>query len=359
MTNFDVFLAHNSLDKPEVRAIAEELKRHNLKPWLDEDQILGGDRILQAIFHGILQSKAGALFISLNGLGNFQESIELDTVIQSFLEKHKSQNFRVIPVLLPGISDVPDTLWYLRQWRWIKFTHLNDEAALQDLIRSIRGRKPNAQEPSIIKILDSPFIIQPQPPQNALELLNSHLGVQPNISAIEAVEHLKPYLDTQPQPTQTDDLASEKGIDYTRLRDLLVAQEWEQADEETYQVMIKVLGKNKGHIFTVEEMKSFPCTDLHTIDNLWVKHSAGHFGFSIQQKIYLSVGDPLDGDFYQDIWRKFGDKIGWRVNEIWICGCDEDEEINFDISSPEGHLPVVSGKLEGKVIIIFSRIDSY
>ncbi len=35
MTNtqlFDVFLAHNSKDKLEVRAIAQELKRQGLKP---------------------------------------------------------------------------------------------------------------------------------------------------------------------------------------------------------------------------------------------------------------------------------------------------------------------------------------
>lgn len=37
--SFDVFLAHNSIDKPQVRAIAVELKRRGLNPWLDEEQI--------------------------------------------------------------------------------------------------------------------------------------------------------------------------------------------------------------------------------------------------------------------------------------------------------------------------------
>ncbi|MEH2334913.1 GUN4 domain-containing protein [Nostoc sp.] len=35
----------------------------------------------------------------------------------------------------------------------------------------------------------------------------------------------------------------------------------------------------------------------HTIDNLCLKYSAGRFGFSIQKKIYLSVGSQVDGDF--------------------------------------------------------------
>jgi uncharacterized pyridoxamine 5'-phosphate oxidase family protein len=55
MTNqphFDVFLAHNSQDKPQVRAIAIKLKRR-LKVWIDEEQILPGhpfqDVVQQAI----------------------------------------------------------------------------------------------------------------------------------------------------------------------------------------------------------------------------------------------------------------------------------------------------------------------
>jgi molybdate-binding protein len=60
---FDVFLAHNSLDKPEVRAIAEKLKLHNLKPWLDKEQIFAGDNIQKVVFQGISQSQVGAFFM--------------------------------------------------------------------------------------------------------------------------------------------------------------------------------------------------------------------------------------------------------------------------------------------------------
>jgi hypothetical protein len=36
---FDVFLCHNSADKPAVREIAQKLKKEGIKPWLDEEQI--------------------------------------------------------------------------------------------------------------------------------------------------------------------------------------------------------------------------------------------------------------------------------------------------------------------------------
>ena len=86
---FDVFLAHNSKDKPQVRAIAQELNRYNLKPWFDEEQIFPGDNIQQVVFQGISQSKVGAFFISQNGLGTFQENLELGAIIQFFLKKQK------------------------------------------------------------------------------------------------------------------------------------------------------------------------------------------------------------------------------------------------------------------------------
>jgi TIR domain len=39
---FDVFLCHNSEDKPAVREISQKLVREGIKPWLDEEQIRPG-----------------------------------------------------------------------------------------------------------------------------------------------------------------------------------------------------------------------------------------------------------------------------------------------------------------------------
>jgi hypothetical protein len=39
---FDVFLCHNSEDKPAVREISRKLAKNNIKPWLDEEQIRPG-----------------------------------------------------------------------------------------------------------------------------------------------------------------------------------------------------------------------------------------------------------------------------------------------------------------------------
>ncbi|MBI2487804.1 MAG: toll/interleukin-1 receptor domain-containing protein [Deltaproteobacteria bacterium] len=36
MSGFDVFLSHNSKEKPAVERIAEKLKQAGLEPWLDK-----------------------------------------------------------------------------------------------------------------------------------------------------------------------------------------------------------------------------------------------------------------------------------------------------------------------------------
>jgi hypothetical protein len=46
---FDVFLAHNSADKPQIRRLGEHLRNFGIHPWIDEEQIPPG-RWFQASF---------------------------------------------------------------------------------------------------------------------------------------------------------------------------------------------------------------------------------------------------------------------------------------------------------------------
>lgn len=185
-----------------------------------------------------------------------------------------------------------------------------------------------------------------------LELLNSHLDYTSNTSATQAVEIIQSYTNIQP-PIDTDDLGSEKGIDYSKLRYLLAAQNWEEADKETYEVMIKAVGKKSGNYFnfTIDELLNFPCQDLRTIDQLWVNYSNGRFGFSVQKEIYLSVGGEFSSDEYDFLaWNMFVQDVGWydvHKNQI-----------------PRGHLPFsiygrvfFLGDFQSRVVCIFSLVS--
>ena len=74
---------------------------------------------------------------------------------------------------------------------------------------------------------------------------------------------------------------------YHKLRDLLAAGEWKEADRETARVMLQVASREKEGWLRVEDRENFPCEDLRAIDKLWVKYSNGRFGFSVQKRIWL------------------------------------------------------------------------
>jgi uncharacterized caspase-like protein len=144
-------------------------------------------------------------------------------------------------------------------------------------------------------------------------------------------------------PTETDvPLKSERGVDYTNLRDLLATEKWQEADEETAKKMLEVAGKIKERWLIIEDIERFPCEDLRTIDRLWVKYSNGCFGFSVQKRIYESLGGTRLYD--EKIWEAFGDRVGWRVNGNWLYYYYIYEKSHK--STPGGHLPW--GVWEGK-----------
>ncbi len=135
-----------------------------------------------------------------------------------------------------------------------------------------------------------------------------------------------------------DDLIPGKEIGYTRLRDLLKAQDWHAADKETYEVMIRAVGKKPGNRFYSDELLNFPCRDLRTIDRLWVEYSQGKFGFSVQKEIWQSCGSPTESN---NNWKRFCVVVGWRSKGILGMGAKEllYTEHTFDLTAPRGHLP--------------------
>jgi len=149
-----------------------------------------------------------------------------------------------------------------------------------------------------------------------------------------------------------DDLSSEPGIAYRRLRDLLAAGEWKEADEETADKMLAVIGKEDWWDVNTEDIEKFPCTDLRTIDRLWVKYSNGRFGFSVQKRIWQSVGGQ-PGVYNYGMICAFGDTVGWRVNKSWI----NYEDFTFSPHAPQGHLPVFPGEIEEILYKLLDDLD--
>ncbi|WP_211942242.1 GUN4 domain-containing protein [Cylindrospermopsis raciborskii] len=120
---------------------------------------------------------------------------------------------------------------------------------------------------------------------------------------------------------------------YTKLETLLKAQDFREADLETERVMLAVANRQSEGWFRIEDAENFPCQELRTIDNLWLKYSQGKFGISVQQEIYKNLGGTKQYDV--NVWRSFGDRVGWRKQGSWLYYKD----LNFSLSAPTGQLP--------------------
>ena len=141
-------------------------------------------------------------------------------------------------------------------------------------------------------------------------------------------------------PTGIVPLHSERGIDYSPLQQLLTAQDFQAADRITLQKLCELAGpaavQRKWLYFT--EVENFTITDLQTINTLWLVHSEGKFGFSVQREIWLSL---------EKNWEKFWSKIGWKTGNNWTRYPDG---FTWNLTAPKGHLPL-SNQLRGVRVI--------
>ncbi|CAD5969037.1 Serine/threonine-protein kinase B [Planktothrix tepida] len=144
---------------------------------------------------------------------------------------------------------------------------------------------------------------------------------------------------SQPTPPPTPqthiELKPARGVNYHQLEQLLKARKWKEADQETAKKMLEVAGRTKEGYLRVEDIDNFPCEDLRTIDQLWVKYSNGCFGFSVQKRIYKSLEGTRSYD--SKVWEAFGDQVGWRVGGSWLYYKD----LKFNQTAEIGYLPVL------------------
>ncbi|MBW4592607.1 MAG: GUN4 domain-containing protein [Brasilonema angustatum HA4187-MV1] len=225
------------------------------------------------------------------------------------------------------------------------------------LYKLLTGNEP---ESAISRMFGEPL----KPPKE----LNSNINDRVNQAILQGME-LRP--ENRPQsmqewlalldikfpstpPVNPSPPISTVGIDYSNLNKLLATGRWKEADEETKAIMLRVSGRETEGCLDNETILKFPCQDLLTINQLWMKYSNGHFGFSVQKSIWQSVGGK-PGEFNLEHWVSFGEHVGWRStrhHQIFFASWTSREwsyysQINFSLDAPEGHLPRIWDEWRG------------
>lgn len=137
MPHFDVFLCHNSADKPAVKAIGKSLKDAGLNPWLDEWELQPGQPWQDQLQAQIEDIGAAAVFVGKDGEGPWQK-----LEIQAFLQQFVDRKCPVIPVILPDYpkDKAPKLPPFLALFTWVDFRK-DDPDPLSQLIWGITGKK--------------------------------------------------------------------------------------------------------------------------------------------------------------------------------------------------------------------------
>ena len=115
-------------------------------------------------------------------------------------------------------------------------------------------------------------------------------------------------------------------VGYNKLQDFLRRKKWQEADQQTWDVLCQASEKSKGYYLKNADIERLPCETLQKIDQLWLKYSENRFGLSVQKSIYQDSGE----DYYS-----FCQRVGWPIHEP----LNLDSMLQFNLRSPFGHLP--------------------
>jgi hypothetical protein len=142
LEGFDIFLSHNSADKPAVEDIAHKLKNAGVEPWLDKWCLVPGKTFQSGLADALRSCPTCAVFIGPKGVGNWAR----EEVLVATDRAAKEAGYRLIPILLPGVPDPFDYSKlppFLTQRTWVDFRKgLDDEGPLRVLVNAIKGKPP-------------------------------------------------------------------------------------------------------------------------------------------------------------------------------------------------------------------------
>jgi hypothetical protein len=143
--DYDVFLSHNSKDKPIVEQIAHKLtKEYGLRCWLDKWNLVPGEPWQEALEEALDQCRTVAVFVGSDEISPW-ENEEMRSALET---RTHNRERRVVPVLLPGSLDSTNIKLprFLSRLTWVDFRNgLDNPNALYQLYCGIQGINPGAE----------------------------------------------------------------------------------------------------------------------------------------------------------------------------------------------------------------------
>ena len=121
---------------------------------------------------------------------------------------------------------------------------------------------------------------------------------------------------------------------YQELDEALSQEDWQMADEITFEIMLETSDRSQAGWLNQAAIARFPCAVIHQLDQRWLRHSSGHFGFSPQLAIYTQAADRAAFTFSRQVeWTV----AAWRPTSFFKFY----NFLTFSLDAPQGHLPAL------------------
>lgn len=159
-----------------------------------------------------------------------------------------------------------------------------------------------------------------------------------------AYEFLKSYQlqvdqgEVAPAPKPKPAQPVEPPLNCEKLRQLLELKKWKEADFETKRLLLELMRREKEGWLQPDDIKKLSLQALLSIDKLWIRYSDGSFGFSVQNKIWRSLGCKSSPEVAIQTMseNRFGKAVHWYINNLWLSPWDA---FDYETQSVRGSLP--------------------
>ncbi len=129
-------------------------------------------------------------------------------------------------------------------------------------------------------------------------------------------------------------------IDYEKLTDNLASGELEKADLETSEIISQLVGHKKW--LGKGDISRLPCKHILKINELWLNHSKGKFGLSVQAELWP---ESRKGRYDSTTDDEIRNSIGWERSHP-----GDKSYIRYDSTASQGHLPADRFS-EGRLVV--------
>ncbi len=329
-------VAVEAQDEPEKLQQYEQEFRHAMRLESPLSDLLRQG--LQQFQHSLNLSNAAVEAIESKVTHQFQTE---QSQYQAALEKYSQEVAQEAALGLPLSQEAQDHLAEIQ--RSLKLRPEDAQAIEERVCARLLLQSPPTElsdsPPTQLTAASAPEALTEMPPSEAISFISAD-EMPPDDSLPFP---LNPTLqETSPEVS----LRSEKGVDYTLLRDLLRAANWQEADEATLKAMLLAANRTDQGWLDADSLLRFPCLDLHTIDRLWSYHSNGKFGFTAQWRSYpipkmsKATTSFQPSRIAQEHTLKFVKEIGWWAERVEFLKYYNRLTFNLN-DAPQGHLPAL------------------